>query len=1172
MLEIRLLGQFDIRREGEALHLASRPAQSLFAYLILNPETYHRRERLAGLLWPVSTESNARNNLRQALWRIRRMLKESAGREEDFLLVDNYAIRFNEEANYWLDVNEILKDPPHEPSVEHLEGIAELYKGDLLPGFYEDWVILERAKVQALYRSKLQLLLNKFAKEHRWGDLVDWSERWIAQGETPEPAYRYLMLAYHHQGDSSSVATTYERCTNDLVEQLGVNVSEETESLFQELSQGVSPQESEPGSQQSAESIPLEKQPFRSPGFPDVDFDQIEVVKPIFVGREDQLRELTEHLDHALAGDGRVVFVTGESGIGKSALLRYFSSSTMLQHDGHLTLWGNCNALTGTGDPYLPLRSISNVLCGDFEGKWASGIQNQAQVFRVWEFFPQAIDLLLLNSPELIGSFISTSSLMKNSHIRSPEREDWLASIEAHVSRSASRQAWPEFRPEDLHQQYVSWLLSISQHKPLLLILDDLQWADIGSIDLLFHLGREIQDNPLLIVCALRLSEFQDTSDARMVAIEKMLAEFKRIYGDIHIDLDQIGEQESKQFIEEYLDTEPNKLDSSFRDDLFRHTGGHPLFTIELLRALEARGDIQFDQTQKWIDNPSLDWRKLPAKIEGVVEERISGLGSDLMDLLTLASVEGDEFTAEVLSIILERDILDTITKLSGQLDKRYRIVTAEGSHRLDGQRLSIYRFRHILFQRHLYSQLDSIERAYHHERIGDTLEALYGINTDQIALQLAHQYSQAGIAEKAVNYLKIASDQARRLSAYNESIGLIKEAISYLPQVPEGGGKRRLELSLQTSLGMSLAATTGFAAPEVEQAYLRARTLCTEVGKPPQLFPILYGLRTYSLVRAEYRDSKNLATQLLQIAHHQESEEFILEASQAMGASSFYLGELKESKEHLEHGVALYRIEAHHNHADRFGQDPCVTCLSYLAFIAWSDGKTAQAQDLCLEAISLAEQVAHPFTMGLAFSFATILYHLTGKQEQALTFSESAIALAGKYHFPLWGAAGSFIKGSIQAIDDPQTGIEQMQHSLTTWENQGSRLGLSQYLGMLADAMGRSGALEHGLEVIEEALTRCSEAEEKVFKPELLRIKGDLLLKSQEDVREVEACYHEAIQLSKAMDIAPFMLRAALHLYELLRDTSRRSEAERELRRISRIVDQDSDLVELVQAKSILS
>ncbi len=208
MLRVRLLGQFDVRLDDKPIEFTSRSAQSLIAYLILNRGNSYRREKLAGMLWPASTEANARNNLRQALWRIRKSLDPRA---KDYLQADKFAISFNENSFYWLDTS-ILEGPIKDdcPS-DDLMAIVELYQGDLLPGFYENWVVLEREHIQAHYEHKILLLLDRLIKENRWNDALDWAENWIANGGTPEPAYRALMIAHYKLGDISNIVIRIRR-------------------------------------------------------------------------------------------------------------------------------------------------------------------------------------------------------------------------------------------------------------------------------------------------------------------------------------------------------------------------------------------------------------------------------------------------------------------------------------------------------------------------------------------------------------------------------------------------------------------------------------------------------------------------------------------------------------------------------------------------------------------------------------------------------------------------------------------------------------------------------------------------------------------------------------------------------------------------------------------------
>jgi predicted ATPase/DNA-binding SARP family transcriptional activator len=227
LLEIRFLGQYDVRRDGEPVEIPSRPSRVLFAYLALTADRRHPRQRLAGLLWPDSDETSARGNLRQALWRLRRSIGES------YLLVDNNSVAFNAEADVWLDTALLASSDNHD-----LEEAAAAYEGELLPGYYEDWVQLERERLSALFERVMARLLQELSQQERWSDVVIWAEHWLTFGQTPEQAYRSLMIAQSAEGNLAAVASTYERCASALELEVGVEPSIETRELYQRLLSG----------------------------------------------------------------------------------------------------------------------------------------------------------------------------------------------------------------------------------------------------------------------------------------------------------------------------------------------------------------------------------------------------------------------------------------------------------------------------------------------------------------------------------------------------------------------------------------------------------------------------------------------------------------------------------------------------------------------------------------------------------------------------------------------------------------------------------------------------------------------------------------------------------------------------------------------------------------------
>jgi predicted ATPase len=303
------------------------------------------------------------------------------------------------------------------------------------------------------------------------------------------------------------------------------------------------------------------------------------------------------------------------------------------------------------------------------------------------------------------------------------------------------------------------------------LILEDLHWADSASSGLLFHLSREARHSRMLIVGTYRPDELAVRRGETHHPLADILSELKRWHGDIWLDLGELAEAEGRRFVEAYLDTQPNRLGPAFREALFGRTGGHALFTVELLREMQERGDVRQDADGQWIEGPTIDWNTLPAKVEGVIEKRIQRLEKELQAILTIASVEGETFTAEVVARVQQLNERGLVQQLSRELDRRHRLVTAQILAWLGSQRLSLYRFRHQLFQHYLYHNMAEMERAYLHEAVGSVLEAIYGEQTEQVAVQLARHFEQAGLREKAVNYLLQAGKRAGRLSANQEAI-----------------------------------------------------------------------------------------------------------------------------------------------------------------------------------------------------------------------------------------------------------------------------------------------------------------------------------------------------------------------------------------------------------------
>ena len=379
MLEVRLLGGFEVKQDGESVAITSRPAQSLFAYLILNAGTSHRREKLAGLLWPDSTEENARDYLRHGLWKLRKAIENKSSKDAAnlYILTDDISVSFNPVAAYTLDAAKMEDVDMGCSSTDELMDGLSLYEGELLPGFYDEWIVLEREHLQALFEQKMECLLERLGEEARWGDTLEWGERWISFGQKPEAAYRFLMRAHAARGDMSRVATTFERCTKSLSE-FGVEPSEQTRVLYEDLKSGKEKLEKEIPSTPSIESPKPE--PASRTNLP--------VPLTSFIGREKEIDDVLNLLE-----EKRLLTLTGSGGVGKTRLAIEAVNNVVSKYNNGVW-WVDLVSLT---DPSLVPQAVAKVLD-------VHEISDQPLTETLIEYFQSKQALIVLNNCEHLVS------------------------------------------------------------------------------------------------------------------------------------------------------------------------------------------------------------------------------------------------------------------------------------------------------------------------------------------------------------------------------------------------------------------------------------------------------------------------------------------------------------------------------------------------------------------------------------------------------------------------------------------------------------------------------------------------------------------------------------------------------------------------------------------------
>jgi predicted ATPase len=718
-------------------------------------------------------------------------------------------------------------------------------------------------------------------------------------------------------------------------------------------------------------------------------------------------------------------------------------------------------------------------------------------------------------------------------------------------------------------------LQAVAQGSPLLLILDDLQWADLGSTGLLFHLGRHLAGNRILIVGAYRPEDIALGRDGARHPLEPVTNEFQRDWGDITVDL---ARAERRGFVEALLDSEPNRLGARFRETLYRQTRGHPLFTIELLRGLQERGDLLRDRAGRWIEGPALDWRTLPARVEAAIRERIGRLAEPLRAALQVASVEGEVFTGEVIARVQGTGEREILRQLSAELDRRHRLVRAQAIEHLGGRRISRYRFRNILFQEYLYANLDPAERAYLHEDVGLALEALYGADGDEplaIAPQLARHFGQAGRADKAIRYLQQAAERAVQLSAYQEAVAHATRGLALLKTLPPSPQRDQQELTLHVALGM---ARTGDGSlyeqiEETEAAFARARTLGQQTGKLPQLCQVVGEMAIFYYVRGEHHRALDLAEEALTLAQQTGDPLLTAWCRWHLGFILFARGEYTAARAQLEQVLDLYVPEQHHTALVRLpGADAGLSAMAYEACCLWCLGYPHQALQQSQKALALAQELDHPFSLADVLAYGGCQFQAMYRDGQAVQGHAKALRkLATKGVVPAWFSNGVWYGGiGVVLMGRIPEGITQLREGIALFRAEGKRTMLPTALGFLAEALAQAGKPAEALATLAEGLALAGESEEHQWAPELYRLRAELLL-SEGDEAGAEASLDVAIEVARHQQARSWELRATTSLARLWQAQGRRDEARQRLAEIYGWFTEGFDSPDLREARTLL-
>ena len=617
-LSISLLGPFLAELDGKPVQgFRTAKVRALLAYLAVESHRSWPRLILADLLWPDLPEKDAQSNLRNAISNLRSVIGDR-WRNPPFLLVSQDTLQFIQSPATWLDIatftdlvstgGGMSPGGSHEETIERLERAITLYRGEFLEGFsidsapFEQWVTQKSAQIHQQVLQALHALVTGYEESGELERAVIRARRLVELEPWDESAQRHLMRIYLYTGQRNAALAQYESCRQQLENELGVQPEPATTELFDQIRSGkVGP-------------LPDEAE-FIANSYPAAIPEYLKGVElppgesPFFVARRKKLKRLDCELGKAVQGKGRILFAIGDPGSGKTALLAEFARRAMSKYPNLVVARGQCNAYTGETDAYLPFLEIIQTLSSEGKDRVAGGEITLAHARRLWRALPTIITAVLEDGPDLINRFISGRDLLAIAQTAGGVKPELLARLQALVEQTQHNPARPQLQQATLFNQFIRFLNNLSQHHPLVLILDDLQWIDTDSVNLLFYLGRRLSGSRILVLGAYRPEDIALGRRGERHPLEGVIHELQTSLGDIHIDLMQ---SEGLDFVQSLMDSEPNQLSTDFSKMLYRHTTGHPLFTIELLRGMQLRGDLYRNERGRWVEGTRLNWDALP--------------------------------------------------------------------------------------------------------------------------------------------------------------------------------------------------------------------------------------------------------------------------------------------------------------------------------------------------------------------------------------------------------------------------------------------------------------------------------------------------------------------------------------------------------------------------------
>ena len=804
-----------------------------------------------------------------------------------------------------------------------------------------------------------------------------------------------------------------------------------------------------------------------------------------FIGREREVELLLERWRQAASGEGQVVLLSGEAGIGKSRIVEALRERITDPNFRHLRY--QCSPYH-VGSPFYPVIQQLEFAAGlSPEDDADTRLEKLAALLRLSAATPETVALLagLLAIPT--------------------------------GGRYPSMQLAPQAYRAALLQALVNTLEGLAASHPMLFFVEDLHWIDPSTAEMFERIIDRFSALPVLLVATYRPDYVPQWTSYPHCTV---------------LTLNRLSRESCARLITETASG--RSLPVELVEQIIARTDGVPLFVEELTKTM-----LESDLLTATDDGYVLKGPLLPLAIPSTLQDSLMARldqRSDAREVAQLAAVIGRRFSHAILAAVANEDD----DALQGALDE---LLQSGLIYRRGGAADAVYEFKHALVRDIAYQSMLKSRRAMHHAAIARALETHFPAVAEREPAMMAHHFSEAGLIPAAIDQWRRAGAQAVARSAGQEAAGHFKRALAMI-EASDGADRHRLELAIRIDLGPVLMTIGGFASQETIDCYRRARELCDLTGDRTHLFPATWGIWCASnhLGRAE---ASRLADELIEIGRAQSDSGLLLEAYHAAWTSSLRDRDLKSTYEYATRGIELYRPDRHHRHTFQYGgHDPGVCCRMVAAMTQCVRGFVSEARELAVAGVDLAQRLGHPFSHAMAVSFSATVFAFRREPREVADRAELSREICDKHGFPQLAATALCLAGWANAAQGQlHAGLPLMVQGIDL----ARRIGVTRisfHLNLMAEAYGWAGDTDRGFAALEQAQSAIRDTGEQRWEAETFRIMGDLHLQARDPHdHRAELAYRRALEIARTQDAKLFELRAATGLARSL-GPARASEA----------------------------